>query len=121
GYNRACLQCLWSTACTHDGLRFHPLQRHTPGLQAMPGFWQLPLRSPMENTPRDIPKVWTPPPALGGKFGAINRPTAGARHEQELPRGDKPLQLYSMETPNGVKVAILLEELQALGIEGAAY
>jgi GST-like protein len=75
----------------------------------------------MDHIPDDIPKVWTPPPALGGKFGAINRPTAGARHEQALARGDKPLQLYSMETPNGVKVAILLEELKALGVEGAAY
>ncbi|MCD2514417.1 glutathione-dependent disulfide-bond oxidoreductase [Comamonas endophytica] len=75
----------------------------------------------MEQNPNHIPKVWSPPTALGGKFGGINRPTAGARQEQALPRGDKPLQLYSMETPNGVKVAILLEELRALGVEGAAY
>ncbi len=75
----------------------------------------------MAHNPSEQPKVWSPPPALGGRFGSINRPTAGAQFEQELPRGDKPLQLYSMETPNGVKVAILLEELAALGIAGAAY
>ncbi len=75
----------------------------------------------MAQNPSEPPKVWTPPPALGGKFGSINRPTAGAQFTQELARGDKPLQLYSMETPNGIKVAILLEELAALGVEGAAY
>lgn len=52
---------------------------------------------------------------MGGAFGSINRPTAGARHEQTLPRGDKPLQLYTLNTPNGLKVNILLEELKALG------
>lgn len=75
----------------------------------------------MPHNPSEPPKVWTPPPATGGKFGSINRPTAGAQFTQELARGDKPLQLYSMETPNGIKVAILLEELAALGIVGAAY
>lgn len=75
----------------------------------------------MEHKPSEQAKVWTPPPALGGRFGSINQPTAGARTTQALARGDKPLQLYSMETPNGVKVAILLEELAALGIAGAAY
>lgn len=75
----------------------------------------------MGKNPSEQPQVWTPPPSLGGKFGSVNRPTAGAQSTQELPRGDKPLQLYSMETPNGVKVAILLEELAALGIDGAAY
>ncbi|QKV55248.1 glutathione-dependent disulfide-bond oxidoreductase [Comamonas antarctica] len=75
----------------------------------------------MAQNPSEPPKVWTPPPALGGKFGSINRPTAGAQFTQELARGDKPLQLYSMETPNGIKVAILLEELAALGVAGAAY
>ncbi|OOR90051.1 glutathione-dependent disulfide-bond oxidoreductase [Moraxella caviae] len=53
---------------------------------------------------------------MGGKFGSTNRPTAGARHEQTLPKGDKPYQLYSLNTPNGVKVNIILEELRALGL-----
>lgn len=66
------------------------------------------------------PKIWTPK-IQDGKFGGMNRPTAGKRHEQTLPRGDKPLQLYSLNTPNGVKVNILLKELQALAIEGASF
>lgn len=53
---------------------------------------------------------------MGGKFGSTNRPTAGARHEQQLPKGDKAYQLYSLNTPNGVKVNIILEELKALGL-----
>ncbi|STZ08956.1 Uncharacterized GST-like protein yghU [Moraxella caprae] len=61
------------------------------------------------------PKVWTPND-MGGKFGGINRPSAGARHEQTLPKGDKPYQLYSLNTPNGIKVNIILEELKALGL-----
>ncbi|WP_201590664.1 glutathione-dependent disulfide-bond oxidoreductase [Psychrobacter sp. Pi2-51] len=67
------------------------------------------------------PKVWTQDKESGGKFSSINRPTAGARHEKELPVGEAPLQLYSLNTPNGVKVNILLEELAELGIEGAEY
>lgn len=62
------------------------------------------------------PKVWTDQAASQGKFAGINRPTAGARFDQTLPKGDKPFQLYSMGTPNGVKVTILLEELKALGL-----
>lgn len=61
------------------------------------------------------PKVWQAP-EMGGKFGGLNRPTAGARHPQVLPKGDKPYQLYSLNTPNGVKVNIILEELKALGL-----
>lgn len=61
------------------------------------------------------PKVWAPND-MGGKFGGINRPTAGARHEQTLLKGDKPYQLYSLNTPNGIKVNIILEELKALGL-----
>lgn len=57
------------------------------------------------------PKVWTNNSENGGKFASTNRPTAGATHEQTLPKGDKPFQLYSLNTPNGVKVNILLEEL----------
>lgn len=67
------------------------------------------------------PKVWTHDKDNGGKFAATNRPTAGARHEQSLPVGDAPLQLYSLNTPNGVKVNILLEELAELGVKGAEY
>ena len=66
-------------------------------------------------------KVWTNDKENGGKFSSTNRPTAGARHQQKLPVGDAPLQLYSLNTPNGVKVNILLEELSELGIKGAAY
>lgn len=63
------------------------------------------------------PKVWGINAInMGGKFGGTNRPTAGARHEQTLPSGDKPYQLYSLNTPNGVKVNIILEELKAQGL-----
>ena len=67
------------------------------------------------------PKVWTQDKENGGKFASINRPTSGARYDKPLPVGDAPLQLYSLNTPNGVKVNILLEELAELGIEGAQY
>lgn len=66
------------------------------------------------------PKVWKPK-IQDGKFGNINRPVAGARHKQVLPHGDNPLQLYSLNTPNGIKVNIMLKELQALNIAGAAF
>ena len=67
------------------------------------------------------PKVWTWDTESGGRFANINKPTAGATHEKELPVGKHPLQLYSLGTPNGIKVTILLEELLALGYEGAEY
>jgi GSH-dependent disulfide-bond oxidoreductase len=67
------------------------------------------------------PKVWTWDKANGGAFANINRPTSGATHEQDLPVGVHPLQLYSMGTPNGVKVTIMLEELLAAGHAGAEY
>ena len=67
------------------------------------------------------PKVWTWDAQSGGKFTNINRPVAGATHEKELPVGEHPLQLYSLATPNGVKVTVLLEELLALGKSGAEY
>lgn len=67
------------------------------------------------------PKVWTWNKDGGGKFASINRPIAGPTHEKELPVGKHPLQLYSLGTPNGVKVTILLEELLARGIEAAEY
>jgi GST-like protein len=67
------------------------------------------------------PKVWTWTKDSGGRFANINRPIAGATHEKELPVGRHPLQLYSLATPNGQKVTILLEELLALGHAGAEY
>jgi GST-like protein len=67
------------------------------------------------------PKVWTWNKPSGGQFASINRPVAGATHEKELPVGRHPLQLYSLATPNGVKVTIMLEELLALGHSGAEY
>lgn len=67
------------------------------------------------------PKVWTWAKPSGGTFANINRPVAGPTHEQELPVGRHPLQLYSLATPNGQKVTILLEELLALGHSGAEY
>ena len=67
------------------------------------------------------PKVWTWDKEAGGRFSNMNRPIAGAIHEKELPIGKHPLQLYSLGTPNGIKVTILLEELLALGYEGAEY
>ena len=67
------------------------------------------------------PKVWTWTKENGGHFASINRPIAGATHEKALPVGRHPLQLYSLGTPNGVKVTVLLEELLALGHTGAEY
>ncbi|RJG08543.1 glutathione-dependent disulfide-bond oxidoreductase [Massilia cavernae] len=67
------------------------------------------------------PKVWTPPASSGGTFANINRPVAGPTHEKVLPVGKHPLQLYSLATPNGIKVTIMLEELLALGHAGAEY
>ena len=67
------------------------------------------------------PKVWTWAPGNGGAFANINRPTAGAQAEKELPIGKHPLQLYSLGTPNGVKVTVMLEELLAAGHIGAEY
>ncbi len=67
------------------------------------------------------PKVWTWNKESGGRFASINRPIAGSTHEKELPVGRHPLQLYSLATPNGVKVTVMLEELLALGHTGAEY
>ena len=71
--------------------------------------------------PYTPPRVWTWNQANGGRFAAINRPVAGATHERALPVGRHPLQLYSLGTPNGVKVTVMLEELLALGHAGAEY
>jgi GST-like protein len=74
-----------------------------------------------DTTPYTPPAIWTPPPSSGGRFANINRPVAGATHDKELPVGRHPLQLYSLGTPNGVKVTVMLEELLALGHTGAEY
>lgn len=67
------------------------------------------------------PKVWRNEAASGGHFASINRPVAGPTHDKDLPVGEQPLQLYSLATPNGVKVTIALEELLELGHAGAEY
>lgn len=67
------------------------------------------------------PKVWTQDKESGGKFASINSSTAGARHDQTLPIGNAPLQLYSLNTPNGIKVNMILEELAEIGVKGAEY
>jgi GST-like protein len=76
------------------------------------------MSSSSEYTP---PKVWSWDKPSGGQFANINRPVAGATHDKELPVGRHPLQLYSLATPNGQKVTIMLEELLALGHKGAEY
>lgn len=75
----------------------------------------------MANAPYQPPKVWQWQQGNGGKFANINRPVAGATHQKELPVGEHPLQLYSLATPNGVKVTILLEELLEAGFKDAEY
>jgi GST-like protein len=76
----------------------------------------------MDNTsPYIPPKIWTHNKESGGRFANINRPSAGATHQKELPVGRHPLQLYSLGTPNGVKVTVMLEELLAAGHSGAEY
>ena len=67
------------------------------------------------------PEVWTWDAESGGRFAGINRPVSGATHEKDLPVGEHPLQLYSLGTPNGVKVTLMLEELLELGISDAEY
>ena len=76
------------------------------------------INSPADYTP---PTVWTWDRANGGRFANINRPIAGATHDKDLPVGQHPFQLYSLATPNGVKVTVMLEELLALGHKGAEY
>lgn len=79
-----------------------------------------PVASP-ETSTYQPPKVWVWNKPNGGKFASVNRPIAGATHEKALPLGEHPLQLYSLATPNGVKVTVMLEELLALGHQGAEY
>ena len=78
---------------------------------------------PPANHPADYvpPKVWTWNKENGGRFAAINRPIAGPTHDKELPVGKHPFQLYSLATPNGVKVTVMFEELLAAGHKGAEY
>ncbi|WP_250527466.1 glutathione-dependent disulfide-bond oxidoreductase [Caballeronia sp. GAWG2-1] len=76
----------------------------------------------MSDSPEYVPpKVWTWDKESGGQFASINRPIAGPTHEKDLPVGKHPLQLYSLATPNGVKVTAMLEELLAAGHSGAEY
>lgn len=79
--------------------------------------------NPQDNLPAgyEPPKVWEWDKESGGRFANINRPISGATHDKELPVGEHPLQLYSLGTPNGIKVTIMLEELLALGHAGAEY
>ncbi|MEZ5718964.1 MAG: glutathione-dependent disulfide-bond oxidoreductase [Burkholderiaceae bacterium] len=74
-----------------------------------------------DSTPYTPPAIWRWNKENGGKFASINRPISGATHEKDLPVGRHPLQLYSLGTPNGVKVTVMLEELLALGHSGAEY
>ncbi|MBM1632601.1 glutathione-dependent disulfide-bond oxidoreductase [Sulfitobacter mediterraneus] len=74
-----------------------------------------------DSTEYTPPKVWTWDAESGGRFASINRPIAGATHDKELPVGKHPFQLYSLATPNGVKVTVMLEELLAAGHTGAEY
>ncbi len=76
------------------------------------------MNDPSAYTP---PSVWSWSKESGGRFANINRPVAGPTHDQDLPVGRHPLQLYSLATPNGVKVTVMLEELLALGHKGAEY
>ena len=75
----------------------------------------------MSDSDYNPPRVWTQDAENGGKFAKINRPVAGATHDQELPVGRHPYQLYSLATPNGVKVTVLFEELLAMGHADAEY
>jgi len=75
----------------------------------------------MSNNDYTPPPVWQWEPGNGGKFASINRPEAGATHDEDLPVGEHPHQLYSLATPNGVKVTVMFEELLARGFEDAEY
>ena len=74
-----------------------------------------------DHPPYPPPKVWTWDAENGGQFASINRPIAGATHDKDRPQGDHPLQLYSLATPNCVKVTVMLEELLAAGHKCAEY
>lgn len=74
-----------------------------------------------QETEYQLPEVWSAPEEGSGRYGSINRPEAGPRFERELPRGEHPLQIYSLATPNGQKITIMLEELLAAGVHEAEY
>lgn len=95
----------------------------TPQVPVQPVGQPIAADGPPDAAPAayEPPKVWVWNKASGGRFASINRPVAGSTHERELPVGRHPLQLYSLGTPNGVKVTIMLEELLALGLSGAEY
>ena len=86
-----------------------------------PGNAKKETRMTDENNTYEPPKVWTWDKESGGNWSSINRPIAGPTHDKDLPSGKHPLQLYSLATPNGVKVTVMLEELLALGESGAEY
>lgn len=75
----------------------------------------------MTDSTYEPPKVWTWDQPSGGQFSSINRPIAGPTHDKPLPKGEHPLQLYSLATPNGVKITVMLEELLAMGVQEAEY
>lgn len=75
----------------------------------------------MDTNEYELPKVWSLDEQNGGEWAGINRPVAGPTHERSLPKGSKPLQLYSLGTPNGVKITVMLEELLLAGHSDAAY
>src|SRR5258708_23751064 len=85
-------------------------------------FVELPEPKEMTDSPAYTPpNIWVWNKESGGRFASINRPIAGPTHDKELPVGPHPLQLYSLATPNGVKVTVMLEELLALKMSGAEY
>src|SRR3954470_170450 len=100
------------------GKRAHLSSPPTRGSHRRADNWRVRMNDATAYTP---PKVWTWNKPNGGEFAKINRPIAGPTHDKELPVGKHPLQLYSLATPNGQKVTILLEELLAAGHKGAEY
>src|SRR6185369_13088456 len=99
-----------------------------PGCSASPRSPCYPFRNRSSDNMTDTPQytppdvwVWEKDDSPKWRYGNVNRPIAGATHEKALPRGKHPLQLYSLATPNGVKVTIMLEELLAAGHSGAEY
>jgi GST-like protein len=83
-----------------------------------PTIWRIEMTN---NSDYEPPKVWTWKSKNGGTFANINRPIAGATHDKQLPVGKHPFQLYSLATPNGVKVTVMLEELLQMGVDDAEY
>ncbi|MGY4320066.1 GST-like protein [Bradyrhizobium sp. JR3.5] len=105
-------QCAHHLVRTWDGPggRRATLEEHEPGANDV-----------TDTSAYEPPKFWTWNKESGGRFASINRPIAGPTHDKELPVGRHPLQLYSLATPNGVKVTVMLEELLAAGHRGAEY